>query len=58
MARPKKFVEQFPARFIAGTFERMTSVLRDKEDRADFIREAVEKEIKRRARVPKDSDAE
>lgn len=50
MARPKKFVEEMVARFMAGTFARITAVLRPGEDRADLVREAVEREIKRRAR--------
>jgi predicted DNA-binding protein len=54
MARPKNFVEQFPARFPEGTFERMKAALREGEDRADFIREAVERELKRRAKAPKE----
>lgn len=50
MARPKKFVEEMVARFMAGTFARITAVLRPGEDRADLVRDAVEKEIRRRAR--------
>lgn len=50
MARPKKFVEEMVARFMAGTFARITAVLRPGEDRADLVREAVEREIKRRAK--------
>jgi hypothetical protein len=42
------------ARFIGGTFDRIKAVLRPKEDRADFVREAVEREIKRRSRALKD----
>jgi hypothetical protein len=36
------------ARFPNGTFARIEAVLRDGEDRTDFVREAVEKELKRR----------
>jgi len=36
------------ARFPTGTFERIAKVLREKEDRTDFVREAVEKELLRR----------
>lgn len=39
------------ARFEAGTFERMDAVRGKDEDRTDFIREAVERELKRRERA-------
>jgi hypothetical protein len=48
MARPKKFVEEMVARFMAGTFARIAGVLRDGEDRADLVRDAVDAEIRRR----------
>jgi hypothetical protein len=35
-------------KFAANTFERIKTVLREREYRADFIREAVEREIERR----------
>lgn len=38
------------ARFPEGTFERIDAVREDGEDRTDFIREAVERELKRRER--------
>jgi hypothetical protein len=38
------------ARFPEGTFERIAAVLRDREDRTDFVREAVERELTRRER--------
>ena len=41
---PDKMVAPLPK----GTFERMRAVLRSEEDRTDFIREAVEKELRRR----------
>ncbi len=53
MARPKKFVEDMVARFAVGTFARITAVLRSGEDRADFVREAVERQLTRRERTPK-----
>lgn len=40
--------EQTPARFPEGTLARIDAVLDSKEKRADFIREAVDKEILRR----------
>lgn len=42
--------EQMPARFPEGTFERIDAVLEDGEKRSDLIREAVEREVKRRER--------
>jgi hypothetical protein len=50
MARPKKFVEDMVARFLAGTFARMDAV-RGEEDRADLVRDAVERELRRRERL-------
>jgi metal-responsive CopG/Arc/MetJ family transcriptional regulator len=47
----RRINEQFmSARFPSGTFERMDDVLEDGEKRADLIREAVERELKRRER--------
>ena len=39
------------ARFPEGTFERIEAVLHDKEDRTDFVRAAVERELERRETV-------
>ena len=50
MARPKKYVEDMVARFLAGTFARIHAVLRSGEDRAELVRAAVEAELKRRER--------
>jgi hypothetical protein len=50
MGRKKINDEQMPARFPAGTLERMDAVLGKGEKRADLIREAVERELKRRER--------
>lgn len=36
------------ARFAAGTFARIAAVLRDGEDRTDFVRDAVSRELERR----------
>jgi hypothetical protein len=41
------------ARFAEGTFERIAAVLVDGEDRTDFVRTAVDAELKRRERRPK-----
>lgn len=48
VGRPRINYEQTPARFDAGTLARVDAVLGDKEKRSDFIRAAVEKELKRR----------
>lgn len=42
--------EDMQARFPAGTFERIDEVLEEDEDRTDFVRQAVERELKRRER--------
>jgi hypothetical protein len=39
------------AKFPAGTFKRIAAVLEEKEDRTDFVRAAVEREIQRRQRA-------
>jgi hypothetical protein len=48
VGRKKRWAEDMQARFPEGTFERIAAVLRDGEDRTDFVRHAVEREIKRR----------
>lgn len=50
MGRKQVNFEQIPGRFPEGTMERMDAVLEDGEKRADLIREAVERELKRRER--------
>lgn len=50
MARPKTEFEQWPMRFPVGTKARLDPLLEEKETRADFVRQAVEREIKRRSR--------
>lgn len=42
--------EKVTARFAAGTLARIKAVLREKEPQAEFIRQAVEREIERRER--------
>jgi hypothetical protein len=49
--------EETTARFRSGTFDRIDGVLRNDETRTGFIREAVEKEIRRRMREAR-SEAE
>lgn len=50
MGRKQINHEQAPARFPDGTLKRIDSVLEDKENRSEFIRKAVERELKRRER--------
>jgi hypothetical protein len=50
MGRIKRWAEDMQARFAEGTFARIDAVKGEKEDRTDFIREAVERELKRRER--------
>lgn len=53
MARPKNEFETWPARFPIGTRDRMDAVLNPPETRADLLREALERELKRRERETK-----
>lgn len=48
MGRPPLWAENMQARFPNGTFSRIAKVLREREDRTDFVREAIEKELLRR----------
>jgi hypothetical protein len=48
MGRKKLWAEVTQSRFPEGTFARISAVLADGEDRTDFIREAVSKELARR----------
>lgn len=48
--RPRQWAQDMVARFPAGTFARINAVLREDEDRTDFVREAVERELQRRER--------
>ena len=50
MGRKKRWAEDMQARFPEGTFDRIEAVLAEDEDRTDFIREAVERELRRRER--------
>ena len=50
VGQPKKNYEQTPARFGEGVLAKMDSRLGAGYKRADFIREAVDREIKRRQR--------
>lgn len=51
MGRKKQWAEDMQARFPEGTFERIAMALEGKEDRTDFVRAAVERELKRRERA-------
>ena len=48
MGRKRINDEETLARFPGGTLERVDAVLRKKEKRAEFFREAVERELRRR----------
>lgn len=50
MGRKQINHEQMPARLPEGTLERMDAVLDEGEKRSDLVREAVERELKRRER--------
>lgn len=51
VGRKKQWAEDMQARFAEGTFARIARLLDDSEDRTDFVREAVEREISRRERA-------
>jgi len=51
MGRKLINLEQTPARFPSGTLEQIDMTLKTDEKRADFLREAVERELKRRHRA-------
>lgn len=58
MGRTKQWAENMQARFPAGTFEKINATLAPGEDRTDFVRAAVDREIKRRERdAAKKADA-
>lgn len=48
MGRKKQWAEDMQARFPEGTFERISAVLLEGEDRTDFVRVAVERELVQR----------
>jgi hypothetical protein len=48
VGRKRKWHEQMQARFAPGTFARIAVILGETEDRTDFVREAVERELRRR----------
>jgi hypothetical protein len=51
MGRKKMWAQDMVARFPEGTFERIEAVLAEGEDRTDFVREAVDRELKRREKA-------
>jgi len=53
MVRAKLWDEDMQARFPEGTFKQIEAVLNEDESRTDFVREAVERELKRRAAIRK-----
>lgn len=53
MGRKQINAEAMPGRFPEGTLARMDAVLEEKESRGAFLREAVERELKRREKKAK-----
>lgn len=53
MGRKRINDEQYLAKFPEGTLARIDAALEEKEPRAAFIRESVERELKRRERKVK-----
>jgi len=56
VGRKKEWTEQLRLPLADGTTARIDAVLRDEEPRLDMIREAIEREIKRRLRSSKESE--
>ena len=52
MGRRKKFTERFLATVTAGTTAAIDAALQPAEDRTDFLRLAIERELKRRGAWP------
>lgn len=50
VGRPRINHEQTPARFAAGTLARISEALEPGENRTDFIKRAVERELERRGK--------
>lgn len=53
VGRKKRWAEDMVARFAEGTFERIAAVLSPEEDRTDLVREAVDRELRRREKLAK-----
>lgn len=53
VGRKKRWAEDMQARFAEGTFARINATLTDDEDRTDFVREAVDRELRRREKQAK-----
>jgi hypothetical protein len=53
MGRKKEWTEQLRLPLAEGTTGRIDSVLEEDEPRLDMIREAIEREIKRRLKMKK-----
>jgi hypothetical protein len=54
--RPEQWAEDMVARFPAGTFARIDAVRREEENRTDFVREAVKRELRARNSRVEDDD--
>lgn len=53
VGRKKIWPDAMLAKFPEGTFDRIAAVLRPGEDRTDMVREAVDREVRRRERAAK-----
>jgi hypothetical protein len=53
VGRKRLFTENMLARFPEGTFKRIRAVLEKREDRTEFVRTAVEKELRERSKPKK-----
>lgn len=51
VGRKRRWAEDMQARFPEGTFAKIAALLKKAEDRTDFVRDAVEREIVRRQKA-------
>lgn len=51
MGRKRQWAEDMVARFAAGTFARIAAAVLPGEDRTDFVRAAVERELRAREKA-------
>lgn len=58
MGRKKLWPDEMIAKFPAGTFDEIARLKGEGEDRTDFVREAVARELKRRERDRKKRPAD
>ena len=58
MGRKKLWPDEMIAKFPAGTFDEIAALKDDGQDRTDFVREAVRRELERVKRLRKRAEAQ